>query len=58
AAAFCDSLVVLHDGRFAGQGTPGTVLTPALLRNVYGIQATLLQHPKTGRPLIAYDLPD
>ncbi|KKC34781.1 ABC transporter ATP-binding protein [Devosia psychrophila] len=57
AAAFCDTLVVLHDGHLAGQGTAEQVLTPALLRTVYGVEATLLQHPKTGRPLIAYDLP-
>ncbi|SEQ49542.1 iron complex transport system ATP-binding protein [Devosia sp. YR412] len=57
AAAFCDSLVVLHDGHRTGQGSPEQVLTPALLRAVYGVDATLLKHPKTGRPLIAYDLP-
>lgn len=57
AAAFCNSLVVLHDGHQVGQGTLEQVLTPALLRTVYGVEATLLQHPKTGRPLIAYDLP-
>ena len=57
AAAFCDSLIVLHDGHLAVQGTPEHVLTPALLRTVYGVDATLLRHPQTGRPLIAYDLP-
>lgn len=58
AAAYCDSLAVLHDGRVVASGTPDQVLTPALLRTVYDVQATLLQHPRTGRPLIAYDLPD
>lgn len=57
AAAFCDSLVVLHDGRVAAAGAPGAVLTPALLRTVYGVDATILRHPGDGRPLIAYDLP-
>lgn len=58
AAAFCDSLVVLHDGQTVASGPPKQVLTPALLRSVYNVQATLLTHPGTGRPLIAYDLPD
>lgn len=57
AAAFCDTLVVLDHGRPVADGTPETVLTPALLRSVYRIDATLLRHPNTGRPLIAYDLP-
>lgn len=57
AAAFCDSLVVLHDGKQAAEGTAEQVLTPALLRRVYGVDATLLKHPATGRPLIAYDFP-
>lgn len=58
ASAFCDHLVVLHDGGVVGQGVPEAVLTPALLRAVYGVEPTILRHPKTGRPLIAYDLPD
>ena len=57
AAGFCDSLVVLHAGRQVAAGAPEQVLTPTLLRKVYGIDATLLHHPTTGRPLIAYDLP-
>lgn len=57
AASFCDSLVVLHAGRIAAAGAPSEVLTPALLRQVYGVDATILHHPADGRPLIAYDLP-
>lgn len=57
AAAFCDSLAVLHNGELVATGTPGAVLTPALLRNVYAVDATILRHPADGRPLIAYDLP-
>lgn len=56
AAGFCDELVVLHNGRCVAQGTPEAVLTPALLRQVYQVEATLLQHPRTGRPMIAYGL--
>ncbi|WP_210246859.1 ABC transporter ATP-binding protein [Devosia ginsengisoli] len=44
-------------GRLAAAGAPGEVLTPALLRTVYGVDATILRHPGDGRPLIAYDLP-
>lgn len=56
AASCCDQLVVLHSGRVVAQGTPDEVLTPALLQTVYGVNAQMLRHPGTGRPLIAYDL--
>lgn len=57
AAAFCDALVVLHQGRVVAQGAPQDVLTPALLRAVYNVDATLVSHPTSGRPMIAYNLP-
>jgi len=57
AAAFCDTLIVLHRGRVVAQGTPHDVLTPALLREVYDVDATLVAHPTSGRPMIAYNLP-
>ena len=44
-------------GLVPATGTPDAVLTPALLRTVYGVDATILRHPGDGRPLIAYDLP-
>lgn len=55
AASFCDELVVLAGGRMVAQGAPESVLTPALLRAVYAVGASVLRHPATGRPLIAYD---
>ena len=58
AAGFCDHLVVLHGGRHVAAGTPEEVLTPALLRSVYGVNAALLRHPVSGKPMIAYDLPE
>lgn len=57
AAAFCDRLVVLNHASLVAAGAPERVLTPALLRSVYQVEATLLSHPSTGRPMVAYDLP-
>lgn len=55
AARYCDHLLVLHAGRLAAAGPPAEVLTPALLRQVYGVRARLLPDPASGRPLIVYD---
>jgi iron complex transport system ATP-binding protein len=57
AAGFCDRLILLHNGKPVAAGPPDEVLTPALLRSVYGVDVTVLRHPSSGRPLIAYDLP-
>jgi iron complex transport system ATP-binding protein len=54
AASYADEVVVLAAGRVVASGSPDTVLTADMLREVYRVEATVLQHPVTGRPLIAY----
>jgi iron complex transport system ATP-binding protein len=57
AAAFCEHVLVLHDGTLAAAGHPRDVLTAHLLREVYGVEADILEHPRTGRPVIAFHEP-
>ncbi len=57
AAAFCDRLVVLHEGRVAAAGTPEEVLTPELLVEVYDVEAEVTTHPRTGRPHLWFTPP-
>ncbi len=54
AASYADHVIVLANGRVQAAGTPADVLTPALIREVWGVEAEVLEHPATGRPLIAY----
>jgi iron complex transport system ATP-binding protein len=54
AASYCDAVIVLHDGRVVDAGPVAETLTPALIREVYGVDAAMLVHPKTGRPVIAF----
>ncbi|HET6673160.1 MAG TPA: ATP-binding cassette domain-containing protein [Agromyces sp.] len=54
AAGYADHVIVLDRGRVVAAGEPRTVLTPALIHNVWGVEAEVLEHPSTGRPLIAY----
>lgn len=53
AAAYCDHVIVLHHGAVAAAGPTAEVLTPELIRTVYGVDAVVLEHPATGRPLVA-----
>lgn len=55
AAAYADSVVVLSQGRVVAAGPAASVLTGELIGDVYGVRADVLQHPRTGRPLIAFD---
>ncbi|WP_308797576.1 ABC transporter ATP-binding protein [Agromyces silvae] len=53
AAAYADHVVVLAHGKVVAAGIPADVLTPELILAVYGVRAEVLEHPLTGRPLIA-----
>ncbi|KAB8160300.1 ATP-binding cassette domain-containing protein [Streptomyces sp. 3MP-14] len=54
AAAHCDEIAVLRDGRVTALGPPDDVLTPEVIHDVFGVRAHLLRHPVGGRPLIAF----
>ncbi|GGG11635.1 heme ABC transporter ATP-binding protein [Paenibacillus abyssi] len=52
AAQYCDRLVVLHEGKVAGLGTPLEVLTAENIRKVYGTEAIVMKHPVIGCPQV------
>lgn len=54
AAAFCDRLCVIHQGRLVAQGTPWDVLTPDLLLQVFGANALVDAHPVHDHPRITW----
>ncbi|MFD6100329.1 ABC transporter ATP-binding protein [Nocardiopsis flavescens] len=56
AAAACDRLGVLSGGRLVAAGPPADVLTPALVREAFGVEATVVPHPLTGAPQLLYRL--
>ena len=51
AAAFADRVVMMKDGRIAATGAPEDVVTPANLRQVFGLEADVVVAPRTGRPV-------
>ena len=57
AAAHADAVVVLAHGRVVAAGPTAETLTPALIREVYGIEARWMTNPLTGRPLLAVARP-
>ncbi|MFJ2231598.1 ABC transporter ATP-binding protein [Streptomyces halstedii] len=54
AAYYCDRLYVLRDGRVVSSGPPAEVLTRGLLAEVYGVDAEIAVHPRTGAPQVTF----
>ncbi len=52
ACRYADHLVVMHQGRVVATGSPREVVTPGLVRDVFGIEAAVVPDPRTGRPLV------
>ncbi|MFA5630113.1 MAG: heme ABC transporter ATP-binding protein [Porticoccaceae bacterium] len=52
AARCADNLVVLSCGAIAAQGSPAEILTEALLKEVFKVDALILRHPRHGTPLV------
>jgi iron complex transport system ATP-binding protein len=52
AAAYCDEVVLLHDGRLAAAGAPCDVLTAERVERVYGTRVWVGREPERGTPVI------
>jgi cobalamin transport system ATP-binding protein len=53
AAAYCDELSLMRDGRILVHGTPETVLSAGWIATVYGLEdITVVPHPESGRPVV------
>ncbi|MDP3650487.1 MAG: ABC transporter ATP-binding protein [Rhodoferax sp.] len=51
AARFCDDMLLMAQGRVIARGEPGRILTPALLRQAYGIAARV-ESCSMGLPMV------
>jgi iron complex transport system ATP-binding protein len=48
AASICDRLIVMRDGRVLAQGATSDVLTGAMVRQLYEVDADVQFHPRAG----------
>jgi iron complex transport system ATP-binding protein len=51
---YCDTLLVLKDGKAVAAGAPAEVLTPELIALVYEVDASVTVDEATARPLIRF----
>ena len=54
AATYCDRLYIMAEGEIVAAGTPEDVFQPALLRKVFGVEAEVQVHPRTGKLHIVF----
>ncbi|MCS0635968.1 ABC transporter ATP-binding protein [Streptomyces sp. LP05-1] len=52
AARYADHLIAMRAGRIAAEGPPREVVTAALVREVFGLEAVVVPDPVTGSPLV------
>lgn len=52
ACRYADHLVAMRDGRIVALGAPAEVVTPATIREVFGLEARVIADPETGTPLV------
>lgn len=52
ASRFASDLVVMKDGTIHAQGPPREILTPALVQEVFGLAADVMDDPQSGTPMV------
>ncbi|MGO2467378.1 MAG: ABC transporter ATP-binding protein, partial [Microbacterium gubbeenense] len=52
AARYATHIVAMRDGSVVAEGAPSDILTPAIVRDVFDLDAIVLEDPETGRPLV------
>ncbi|MFD6454686.1 ABC transporter ATP-binding protein, partial [Nocardia sp. NPDC060220] len=52
AIRYSDELVVMRAGAIVARGKPADIVTAELLAEVFGLEATVLTDPVSGRPMI------
>ncbi len=52
AARYADVLVAMVGGRIHASGTPETVLTEAMVRDVFGLDSWIIPDPTSGKPMM------
>jgi iron complex transport system ATP-binding protein len=52
---FCDTVIVLREGRVVAGGRPRDVLTPELIADVYGVRAVVTHDAARGCSQVLFD---
>ncbi|MDY5679108.1 MAG: hypothetical protein SPF21_04060 [Candidatus Methanomethylophilaceae archaeon] len=54
AAQYCDRIYVLKYGNIVADGRPEEVITESMIREIYGVRASVMIYPVTKQPNVVY----
>lgn len=52
AARYADNIIAMREGEVVAAGTPADVITEALVREVFAVEARIIADPESGSPLM------
>lgn len=52
SARYADHIFALHQGRLASEGSPSEVITSELIKNIFGMDCTVIDDPVSGSPMV------
>nr|WP_247595186.1 ABC transporter ATP-binding protein [Actinomyces procaprae] len=52
AARYADHVIAMREGRLVAAGAPGQVVSPTLMREVFGLEAEVITDPVSATPLV------
>lgn len=52
ACRFATHMIAMRDGAVVASGAPAEIVTPSLVRGVFGVEAMIIDDPVTGTPLV------
>ena len=52
ACRYADNLIVMKDGQIVAEGAPGTLMSPELLQQVFGLDGIIIDDPISHTPMI------
>lgn len=52
SARYADYIFALRDGKLVSEGTPGEIITDALIKTVFGLDCAVIDDPVSGTPFV------
>jgi iron complex transport system ATP-binding protein len=52
SARYADHIFALHQGKLVAEGAPSKVVTSSLVKNIFGLDCTVIEDPISGTPLV------
>lgn len=52
AAAFCDYMILMNQGKIHSLGSPAEILKKEVIKEIYGVEVDIIKAPESGRPYL------